>query len=584
MLKMLRYLKPHKNFALFTLFLAAINNVLTLGFPLLLSEIINEGINKGDLESIKSDGILMLICCFIAMLVSIANSYCSSKVSTSFAGELRADIFNKVESFSQGDIDKIGIPSLITRTINDIRQIQDFILMSLRTIISVPIMLIGGTVMAVIMDPGLSLVLLIVLPVIALIAFLVAKKILPFFDKIQKKVDRLNLIIREKISGIRVIRAFNRTKHEDKRFKDANDDLTGMVVTVQRIFASLIPIVTLLAFLLIILLVAIGYVQINRLTDAVEIQNTIGDLQAFIIYLVFVVIALTNAAAMFIMLPRAKISANRINDVLELQPEMVIFQKEENNSEKGVIEFRNVNFKYKNPDGDYTDVLKDVSFTANPGKVTAIIGGTGSGKSTILNLIPRFYDVTDGVVFLDGYDVRQMDFASIYSKIGYIPQQAFLFSGTIADNLRYGKETATDAELWHALEIAQAKDFVEKLPDGLYSMVSQNGTNLSGGQKQRLCIARAIVKEALFYMFDDSFSALDFATDARLRAALKENLKNSSILIVAQRVGTIIDADKIIVLDRGQVVGTGTHEELLQSCDVYKDIVASQLSEEEATE
>ncbi len=583
MLKLLRYLKPHKHFALFTLFLAAINNVLTLGFPLLLSEIINEGINKGDLESIKSDGILMLVCCFIAMLVSIANSYCSSKVSTSFAGELRADIFNKVETFSQGDIDKIGIPSLITRTINDIRQVQDFILMSLRTIISVPIMLVGGTVMAVIMDPGLSLVLLIVLPVIALIAFLVSKKILPFFDKIQKKVDKLNLIIREKISGIRVIRAFNRTKHEDKRFKDANDDLTGMVVTVQRIFASLIPIVTLLAFLLIILLVAIGYVQINRLTDAVEIQNTIGDLQAFIIYLVFVIVALSNAAAMFIMLPRAKISANRINDVLEMQPEMEVLPKKENNSEKGVIEFRNVSFKYKNPDGEYTDVLKDVSFTANPGKVTAIIGGTGSGKSTILNLIPRFYDVADGAVFLDGYDVRQMDFASIYSKIGYIPQQAFLFSGTIADNLRYGKEDATDEELWRALQIAQAKDFVEKLPDGLYSMISQNGTNLSGGQKQRLCIARAIVKEALFYMFDDSFSALDFATDARLRGALKENLKNSSILIVAQRVGTIIDADKIIVLDKGQVVGTGTHEELLQSCDVYKDIVASQLSEEEAT-
>ena len=583
MLKLLRYLKPHKNFALFTLFLAAINNVLTLGFPLLLSEIINEGINKGDLESIKSDGIIMLVCCFIAMLVSIANSYCSSKVSTSFAGELRADIFNKVESFSQGDIDKIGIPSLITRTINDIRQVQDFILMSLRTIISVPIMLVGGTIMAVIMDPGLSLVLLIVLPVIAVIALLVAKKILPFFDKIQKRVDKLNLIIREKISGIRVIRAFNRSTHEDKRFKDANDDLTGMVVTVQRIFASLIPIVTLLAFLLIILLVAIGYVQINRLTDSVEIQNTIGDLQAFIIYLVFVVIALTNAAAMFIMLPRAKISANRINDVLEMQPEMEIIPKGNNDSEKGVIEFRNVNFKYKNPDGEYTDVLKDVSFTANPGKVTAIIGGTGSGKSTILNLIPRFYDVSDGAVFLDGCDVRQMDFASIYSKIGYIPQQAFLFSGTIADNLRYGKEDATDEELWRALEIAQAKDFVEKLPDGLYSMISQNGTNLSGGQKQRLCIARAIVKKALFYMFDDSFSALDFATDARLRRALKENLKNSSILIVAQRVGTIIDADKIIVLDKGQVVGTGTHEELLKACNVYKDIVASQLSEEEAT-
>ncbi len=582
MFKLLRYLKPHKHFALFTLFLAAINNVLTLAFPLLLSQIINDGINKGDLQSIKSDGIFMLVCCVIAMFVAIANSYCSSRVSTGFAGELRADIFNKVETFSQGDIDKIGIPSLITRTINDIRQVQDFILMTLRTIISVPIMLIGGTIMAVIMDPGLSLVLLIVTPVIAIIAVIVAKKILPYFDRIQKRVDKLNLIIREKISGIRVIRAFNRTQHENKRFKNANDDLTGMVVKVQRIFASLIPIVTLLAFLLIIILVAVGYVQINRLTDTVEIQNTIGDLQAFIIYLVFVVVALSNAAAMFIMLPRAKISAKRINAVLEMKPEMEILEKEENNSENGVIEFRNVSFSYKNPDGDYTDVLKDVSFTANPGKVTAIIGGTGSGKSTILNLIPRFYDVSDGTVFLDGYDVRQMDFASIYGKIGYIPQQAFLFSGTIADNLRYGKEDATDAELWRALEIAQAKDFVEKLPEGLYSMIAQNGTNLSGGQKQRLCIARAIVKEALFYMFDDSFSALDFATDARLRAALKENLKNSSILIVAQRVGTIIDADKIIVLDKGRVVGTGTHEELVKQCDVYKDIVASQLSEEEA--
>lgn len=581
MLKLLRYLKPHKHFALFTLFLAAINNVLTLAFPLLLSEIINEGINKGDLESIKSDGIFMLVCCVIAMFVSIANSYCSSRVSTSFAGELRADIFNKVETFSQGDIDKIGIPSLITRTINDIRQVQDFILMSLRTIISVPIMLIGGTVMAVIMDPGLSLVLLIVLPVIAIIALLVAKKILPFFDKIQKKVDKLNLIIREKISGIRVIRAFNRTKHEDKRFKDANDDLTGMVVTVQRIFASLIPIVTLLAFLLIILLVAIGYVQINRLTDAVEIQNTIGDLQAFIIYLVFVVIALSNAAAMFIMLPRAKISANRINDVLEMQPEMEILEKEENSSEKGVIEFRNVSFKYKNPDGDYTDVLKNVSFTANPGKVTAIIGGTGSGKSTILNLIPRFYDVDDGAVFLDGYDVRQMDFASIYSKIGYIPQQAFLFSGTIADNLRYGKEDATDAECWEALEIAQSDTFVREKEGQLQARVEQGGGNFSGGQKQRLAIARAIIRKPEVLIFDDSFSALDFRTDKNLRQALKKITGNSATIIVAQRIGTIMDADNIIVLDAGKIVGQGTHDYLIHNCDVYRDIALSQMSEEE---
>lgn len=581
MLKLLRYLKPHRKFAIFTLFLAAINNVLTLAFPLLMSEIINEGINKGDLESIKHDGVVMIVCCVIAMFISIANSYCSSRVSTGFAGELRADIFNKVESFSQGDIDKIGVPSLITRTTNDIRQVQDLILMSLRSIISVPIMLVGGIAMAIIMDPGLSSVLLVVIPVIAVIAVIVAKKVIPFFDKIQKRVDKLNLIVREKISGVRVIRAFNRTKYEDDRFKEANDDLTGMNVKVQRIFASLIPVVTLLVFLLIILLVAVGYVQINRLTDAVEIQNTLGDLQAFIIYLVFIIVALSTAAAMFIMIPRAKISAKRINAVLDLEPEMEVLEADKNSVHDGVIEFKNVSFSYKDADGSTTDVLKNLSFTVNPGEVTAIIGGTGSGKSTVLNLIPRFYDVTSGAVLVDGCDVRQMDFATIYGKIGYIPQQAFLFSGTVADNLRYGKEDATDEELWRALEIAQARDFVEKLPDGLYSMISQNGTNLSGGQKQRLCIARAIVKKAEFYIFDDSFSALDFVTDARLRAALKDNLKDASILIVAQRVGTIIDADKIIVLDKGEAAGIGTHKELLENCSVYKDIVASQLSEEE---
>lgn len=583
MLKLLRYLKPHRHFALLTLLLAAINNVLTLAFPLLLSQIVNNGINKGDLQSIKSDGIFMMVCCVIAMFIAIANSYCSSSVSTSFAGELRADIFKKVESFSQSDIDKIGIPSLITRTINDIRQVQDFILMSLRTIISVPIMLIGGTIMAVIMDPGLSLVILVVLPVIAVIAIIVAKKILPFFDKIQKKVDKLNLIIREKISGIRVIRAFNRTEHEDKRFKEANDDLTNMTMKVHRIFASLIPVVTLLAFLLIILLVAIGYVQINRLTDMVEIQNTIGDLQAFIIYLVFVVIALSNAAAMFIMLPRANVSAKRINEVLELQPEMTVEKSHVAENSTGIVEFKNVSFSYKNTAGETTEVLKNVSFTANKGEVTAIIGSTGSGKSTILNLISRFYDVSSGAVYVDGCDVRKTEFATLYKKLGYIPQQAFLFSGTIADNLRYGKEDATDEELWQALEIAQAKDFVAKMPEGLYSMVSQNGTNLSGGQKQRLCIARAIVSKADFYIFDDSFSALDFATDARLRKALKDNLRGASILIVAQRVGTIIDADKIIVLDNGSIAGIGTHKELSESCEEYKCIVASQLSSQEVT-
>ena len=577
MVKLLRYLKPHKYFALFTLLLAAVNSVLTLAFPLLMSQIINDGINKGDLSAIRYNGLVLLVCCVVAMFIMIANSYCSAKVSTGFAGELRADIFTKVESFSQGDIDKIGVSSLITRTTNDIRQIQDLVLMGLRSIITVPLMLVGGIIMAVWMDPGLSTVFLIVIPVIALIAWLIARKVIPYFDKIQKRVDRINLLLREKFSGIRVIRAFNRTEYEDGRFKEANDDLTGMVLHVERIFASLIPIATLLAFLPIIILLAVGYIQINRLTDPTEIADTIGDLQAFIIYLVFVVIAVGTAAAMFIMIPRANISAKRINAVLEMDPEMTVTPTEAEDAEDGVIEFRNVSFSYRDADGAETEVLRDVSFTAQPGQTTAIIGSTGSGKSTVLNLIPRFYDVTAGSVLVDGVDVREMDFATLYHKLGYIPQQSFLFSGTIADNLRYGKEDASDAELWTALDIAQARDFVERLPDGLESMVSQDGSNFSGGQKQRLCIARAIVKKAEFYLFDDSFSALDFITDSNLRHRIRNELSEATVLIVAQRVGTIIDADKIIVLDKGRIVGEGRHEDLLKTCGVYADIARSQL-------
>ena len=577
MVKLLRYLKPHKYFALFTLLLAAVNSVLTLAFPLLMSQIINDGINKGDLSAIRYNGLVLLVCCVVAMFIMIANSYCSAKVSTGFAGELRADIFTKVESFSQGDIDKIGVSSLITRTTNDIRQIQDLVLMGLRSIITVPLMLVGGIIMAVWMDPGLSTVFLIVIPVIALIAWLIARKVIPYFDKIQKRVDRINLLLREKFSGIRVIRAFNRTEYEDGRFKEANDDLTGMVLHVERIFASLIPIATLLAFLPIIILLAVGYIQINRLTDPTEIADTIGDLQAFIIYLVFVVIAVGTAAAMFIMIPRANISAKRINAVLEMDPEMTVTPTEAEDAEDGVIEFRNVSFSYRDADGAETEVLRDVSFTAQPGQTTAIIGSTGSGKSTVLNLIPRFYDVTAGSVLVDGVDVREMDFATLYHKLGYIPQQSFLFSGTIADNLRYGKEDASDAELWTALDIAQARDFVERLPDGLESMVSQDGSNFSGGQKQRLCIARAIVKKAEFYLFDDSFSALDFITDSNLRHRIRNELSEATVLIVAQRVGTILDADKIIVLDKGRIVGEGRHEDLLKTCGVYADIARSQL-------
>ncbi len=577
MMKLFKYLKPHKRFAIFTVILAAISNVMTLGFPLMMSMLINNGISKGDLNYIKNIGIVMIVLCTVAMFISIANSYCSSKVSALFTGDLRKMVFSKVQTFSQGDIDEIGIPSLITRTTNDIRQIGELLIALLRSIISVPIMLIGGTVMAIVMDPGLSLVLLIVCPVIAVIALVIAKTVVPFFSKIQKGVDTLNLVTREKLNGVRVIRAFNRTEYEERRFKKANDDLTGLNLKVSRIFAGLLPVATLLIFMIIAILIIVGYDQVNKLTDPEEIANTIGDLQGFIIYLVFIVVALASVAAMFVMIPRGKISANRINEILDHELKMTIREKTTHEENDGTIEFRNVVFDYKDEDGNLKRALDGVSFVAEKGKTTAIIGSTGSGKSTVLNLIPRFYDVTDGAVLIDGVDVREMDFASIYEKLGYIPQHAFLFSGTVADNLRYGNEDATDEELWEALEIAQSRDFVEKLPQKLESMVSQNGTNLSGGQRQRLCIARAIVKKAEFYMFDDSFSALDFITDSKLRAKLKTILTDSAIIIVAQRVGTIIDADNIIVLENGSIVGSGTHKELLENCVAYKEMADSQL-------
>ena len=577
MIKLFKYLKPHKRFAIFTVILAAISNVMTLGFPLMMSMLINNGISEGNLDYIKNIGIVMIILCTIAMFISIANSYCSSKVSALFTGDLRRMVFSKIQTFSQGDIDEIGIPSLITRTTNDIRQIGELLIALLRSIISVPIMLIGGTAMAIIMDPGLSKVLLIVCPVIVVLAIVIAKTVVPFFKKIQKGVDTLNLVTREKLNGVRVIRAFNRTEYEERRFKKANDNLTSLNLKVSRIFAGLIPVATLLIFMIIATLIVVGYKQVNELTDPQEIANTIGDLQGFIIYLVFIVAALASVAAMVVMIPRGKISANRINEILDHELKMTVREKTTNEENEGTIEFKNVVFDYKDEDGNLKRALNNVSFVAEKGKTTAIIGSTGSGKSTVLNLIPRFYDVTDGAVLIDGVDVREMDFASIYEKLGYIPQQAFLFSGTVADNLRYGNEDATDEELWEALEIAQSRDFVENLPQKLESMVSQNGTNLSGGQRQRLCIARAIVKKAKFYMFDDSFSALDFITDSKLRVQLKTVLTGSAIIIVAQRVGTIIDADNIIVLENGKIVGQGTHKELLENCGVYKEMADSQL-------
>ncbi|NLA77844.1 MAG: ABC transporter ATP-binding protein [Clostridiales bacterium] len=436
--------------------------------------------------------------------------------------------------------------------------------------------------MAFIMEPVFSTIIFVIIPVICIIAAFVANKVIPMFDRIQKKTDRLNQLVREKLGGIRVIRAFNRSDYEDARFSVQNLDLTGMTLKINRIMALLIPIATMLLFGVIIILVYAGSIQINAM-DAVlqakEIENTVGDLQAFILYLFMIILAVSLAAAMFIMIPRANISAKRINEVLNLEPDIKIPETSalSDSSAAGVVEFRDVCFGYP---GAESPVLNNISFVAEAGKTTAIIGDTGSGKSSLVNLIPRFYDVSFGKILIDGIDIRDLSREDLTSKIGFIPQQAFLFSGTIADNLSYGKEDATEDEMWRALKISQADDFVKELPNGLYDMVSQSGTNLSGGQKQRIAIARAIIKRAGVFVFDDSFSALDFTTDAALRAALKNEISGATVIIVAQRVGTIMNADKIIVLDDGHIVAQGTHRELIYSCSVYREIVESQLERE----
>ncbi len=585
MLKLFKLLKPYKSFVAVTIVLALVHNVLQLVLPLLMSIMINDGITEGDLDYVLQIGMIMLAVSALNVAASILSSFCSSKVSAGFSMLLRREVFLKVESFSQSDIDKIGVSSLITRTTNDIRQIQDMILQGLRSIITVPVMLVGGSVMAFIMDPGLSTIIFVIIPVICIIAALVAKKVIPMFDRIQKKTDRLNQLVREKLGGIRVIRAFNRSDYEDARFSVQNLDLTGMTLKINRIMALLIPIATMLLFGVIIILVYAGSIQINAM-DAVlqakEIENTVGDLQAFILYLFMIILAVSLAAAMFIMIPRANISAKRINEVLNLEPDIKIPETSalSDSSAAGVVEFRDVCFGYP---GAESPVLNNISFVAEAGKTTAIIGDTGSGKSSLVNLIPRFYDVSFGKILIDGIDIRDLSREDLTSKIGFIPQQAFLFSGTIADNLSYGKEDATEDEMWRALKISQADDFVKELPNGLYDMVSQSGTNLSGGQKQRIAIARAIIKRAGVFVFDDSFSALDYKTEQLVRHRLMEELSDATVIIVAQRISTILHADNIIVLDEGRIVGQGRHKELMEGCRVYQEIASSQLSQQELT-
>lgn len=545
-----------------------------------LSFLENMGIAVGS-DTIRFIGMVMIVFSVLSIGVSLGNTYFSSKVSSGYANILRRTMFYKVQSLSQTDIDKIGVASLITRTTNDVVQVQDMILNSLRTILTVPITLVLGLVLAISLNPKLMGFLGVVIPIILVFIIIMFIFIVPIFSKVQKLTDKLNQIVREKIGGIRVIRSFNKTASEDEKFSKTNFDLTSLSLKATRIMASLLPFMVTILYTAIAMLMWKGGKVIETLDptlDYDQINATVGNLQAFMSYMMLIITGVTSIATIFVSIPKANISARRINEVLDMEnsikdPASAVEPNEEN---RGVLSFNDVSFTYPTAE---KPSLEHISFTCAPGEVTAIIGITGSGKSSVVNLIPRLYDVTEGSVTLGGVDIRDMSVSELHSRVSVVPQKAFLFSGTIEDNLRVGKPDATKEEMELALSIAQAKNFVFALPESMKSMVSQGGNNFSGGQKQRLAIARAVIRDADIYIFDDSFSALDLATDARLRAGINKTLGDKNIIIVAQRIGTIMNADRILVMSDGRLVGMGKHSELIETCPQYKEIVDSQLGD-----
>ncbi len=572
MIKLFKFLKPYAASIAVILILVFFQSLSELYLPTLMSNIVDTGIVNGDTNYILKIGGFMLLVAAGGTICTILASFLSSKVATGFSKDLRKNVFSRVESYSLQEFDKIGASSLITRTTNDITQIQQVLVMMLRMMISAPMMCIGGIIMAVSKDAKLSLVIIVVMPILAMAIGIIGKKGMPLFKMMQLKIDKLNLVLRENLTGIRVIRAFNRIDHEKKRFDKANLDLTNTAIKVNKIMAALMPIMMVVLNFTTIAVVWFGGIRIDNGSMQV------GDLMAFIQYVMQIMFSLIMVSMMFILIPRASASAVRINEVLDTVSEINDGDNTKSSNKKGYIEFKDVTFNYP---GAEKPALSNISFSAKPGETTAIIGGTGSGKSTLISLIPRFYDVSGGSILVNGIDIREMTQEDLRLKVGFVPQKAVLFSGTIADNIRYGKENASYEDVKHAAEIAQASDFISNMKDGFESVISQGGTNVSGGQKQRLSIARALVRRPEIYVFDDSFSALDFKTDAKLRAALKKETGKSTVIIVAQRVSTVMNADRIIVLDDGQIAGIGNHKELLNNCNVYREIVSSQLSEEE---
>jgi ATP-binding cassette, subfamily B, multidrug efflux pump len=572
-LKLFRLLRPFRASIAVIMLLALAQSFANLYLPRLMADIVDHGIVPGDTTRIMEIGAMMLVVATVGTVCAIAGSFVTAKVATAFGRVVRGRIFAHAARLSPHQFDHFSTASLVTRTTNDTTQVQQVALMLLSMAVSAPMMAIGGVVLSLSQDAELALVLIAVIPVLAVVFFVIMWKAVPLFQQVQVQIDRLNLVLDEGLSGIRVIRAFDRGAHESRRFDVANRDLTDTSIAVNRLMALLLPAMFLMMNITSVLIIWFGAARIDA--GAMHVGAMMASLQ----YAIQILFAVFMVTAVFVTLPRAAASAARINEVLDVVPEIADpATPHAAGLLRGYVEFRNVTFRYP---GAEEPALAGVSFTALPGQVTAIIGGTGSGKSTLAGLIPRFYDVNEGQVLVDGVDVRQWRQAELRARIGYVPQKAVLFSGTIASNIAFGLDDAGDTAMRHAATVAQAAEFIERMPDGYASPVSQGGINLSGGQKQRLAIARALVRRPDVYVFDDSFSALDFATDARLRAALRADIGNATLFIVSQRIGTVMTADRIVVLDDGRVAGIGTHAELLQTCAVYREIAASQASLEE---
>ncbi|MEE6268751.1 MULTISPECIES: ABC transporter ATP-binding protein [Streptomyces] len=568
------HLRPYRRSISLIVLLQLIQTLATLYLPTLNADIIDNGVVKGDSGYIFGVGGYMVAVTLLQIVCAIGAVYFGARTAMALGRDVRAAVFDRVQSFSAREVGGFGAPSLITRTTNDVQQVQMLVLMTFTMMVSAPIMCIGGVVMALNQDVPLSALLLVIVPLLGILVSLIVRRMRPLFRGVQERIDTVNRVLREQITGIRVIRAFVRDRHERERFAAANTDLYDISIRAGRLMSMMFPLVMLIVNLSSVAVVWFGGLRI----DAEQMQ--IGALTAFLSYLMYILMSIMMATFMVMMLPRAEVCAERIQEVLTTESSVIPPAEPVTALHRhGELELRNVEFRFP---GAEQPVLKDISLRARPGETTAVIGSTGAGKSTLLGLVPRLFDATGGTVLVDGADVRTLAPETLAGVIGLVPQKPYLFSGTVASNLRYGNPDATDDELWQALRTAQAEDFVARMDGGLQAPIAQGGSNVSGGQRQRLAIARVLVRKPEIYLFDDSFSALDYATDAALRAALAQETDRATVVIVAQRVSTIRGADRIVVLDEGRVVGTGTHQELMADNETYREIVLSQLTEQEA--